>query len=268
MITMKNSIFLLLLFVVYTIEGSPLSTYGIFGGQDAVEGQFPYQVSLQIDSWPFGYQHYCGGSIISPNWIVTAGHCCWTMYPSLHVVAGILKVHDQNEYTQVRLVEERYIHENYTYGVQPNDICVIKVNESWVFNDRVKPIALPIQDFNAIGKGVSSGWGQSAGNLFPQFPDTLQWQESEIPDEETCLELCNKAEKLNPYNTTSNICTANPEQNHGTCEGDSGGPLVLDEQLVGLASWVFLPCGREGAPSVFTRVSHFVDWIKKHDNEL
>ncbi|XP_072382812.1 trypsin-1-like [Diabrotica undecimpunctata] len=265
---MKYHIFLLLFFTFYSVEGSPLSSYRIFGGQDAKEGQFPYQVSLQKDDWPFGYQHFCGGAIISPNWVVTAGHCCWSMYPNLHIVAGILKVHEQSENTQVRVVQEHYIHENYSYGVQPNDICIIKVNETWVFNDHVKPIELPIQDLNATGTVVASGWGQSGGNLFPQFPDVLQWQESEMPDEETCLELCKKVEEIAPYNTTSNVCTANPEKDHGICQGDSGGPLVLDQQLVGVSSWVFLPCGKEGAPSVFTRVSHFVDWIKKHDSEL
>ena len=42
----------------------------IVGGQDAAEAAFPYQVSLQN----YG-SHFCGGSILNENWILTAGHC-------------------------------------------------------------------------------------------------------------------------------------------------------------------------------------------------
>lgn len=42
----------------------------IVNGKDAAPGQFKHAVSLQ-----FRGSHFCGGSIIKPNWILTAGHC-------------------------------------------------------------------------------------------------------------------------------------------------------------------------------------------------
>ena len=44
------------------------------GGEDAKEGEFPYQVSLQLKGI-LGQGHYCGGSIIDEKTILTAGHC-------------------------------------------------------------------------------------------------------------------------------------------------------------------------------------------------
>ena len=43
----------------------------IVGGNDAFIGQFPYQVSLRNSA----NTHFCGGSIIHQNWIITAAHC-------------------------------------------------------------------------------------------------------------------------------------------------------------------------------------------------
>lgn len=42
----------------------------IVGGTNAASGDWPWQVSLHVQG-----THVCGGSIITPDWIVTAAHC-------------------------------------------------------------------------------------------------------------------------------------------------------------------------------------------------
>jgi secreted trypsin-like serine protease len=42
----------------------------ITGGQPASRGQFPWQVALIIDDL-----YFCGGSLISNLWVLTAAHC-------------------------------------------------------------------------------------------------------------------------------------------------------------------------------------------------
>lgn len=60
-----------------------------------------------------------------------------------------------------------------------------------------------------------------------------------------------------------NVCSngVNPN-NESVCSGDSGGPLVQNDKLIGIVSWAIIPCGSKGAPSVYTNVAYFVDWIE------
>lgn len=83
----------------------------ITNGQSAVRDQFPYQVSFQWGVLGV-FQHFCGGSVISPLYVLSAGHCI-TELPSLgstRVVAGILNV---NENGVTRNVASNLVHPLY-----------------------------------------------------------------------------------------------------------------------------------------------------------
>ncbi|XP_072382811.1 trypsin-1-like [Diabrotica undecimpunctata] len=258
---MKNLLayFLVVGAVFCVIKGSSLRNYKIARGRDAVEGQFPYQVSIE-GLRDGSYRSFCGGSIISPNWIVTAGHCYLdNTNPDVRIVAGIIKISETSEYMQVRTIAEYYVHEDYHGGPSPNDIMVMKVNKPFVFNDRVKPINLPKQNFETIGEALTSGWGVT--DKEPE-PDNLQWQLTQISDGQTCLDQLGTL-----FNETTNVCTENINPGEGTCSGDSGGPLAQDSTLIGVVSWGSPDCGSD-TPSVFSKVSNYIDWIKKHDSEL
>lgn len=66
----------------------------ILKGQDAVRGQFPYYVFLDIESPDGGST--CGGSLISNEWVVTAAHCLVNS-TGIEVHLGSLRVEDTKE---------------------------------------------------------------------------------------------------------------------------------------------------------------------------
>lgn len=75
-------------------------------------------------------------------------------------------------------------------------------------------------------------------------------------------EECNR--KQHGRTGPSQICSGVPEGGKGQCSGDSGGPLVVEGVQVGIVSWSVKPCMIHPYPGVYTKVSHFIDWINEN----
>jgi len=94
----------------------------IFGGQPAEKGQFPHQVGLNIDG-----SFFCSGSLISKNWVLTAGHCV-DNFMLWRVVLGALNIRDTNEPGRVTMTVLNVIrHENYSISDLANDIGLLNL---------------------------------------------------------------------------------------------------------------------------------------------
>ncbi|CAH1154391.1 unnamed protein product [Phaedon cochleariae] len=257
---------ILLISVGNLVTGAPTDGLKIFGGQDAAPGQFPYMVSIQ-NCRESTCKHECGGSVLAPSWIITAGHCACEG-PQCQVVAGILNMSETSEWRQTVEVEKAHVHEKYLNFLDAYDISLLQLKEPLTYNDRVQPIPLPKSNWSYSGEAVVSGWGRINGNYDANIPDTLQFQKSTVPKNDECMDLiaARMHGQTNPFDVTRNVCTDNAVPDRGICSGDSGSPLVAEGVVIGLASWAFTPCGQAKAPSAFTRVSYFVDWIHDHMN--
>nr|DAA64583.1 TPA_exp: chymotrypsin 8 [Locusta migratoria] len=230
----------------------------IVGGQDAVPGQFPYQVSLQYVTWEFTLIE-CTGSLITPMRVLTAGHCCGATNTA---VAGVVDLDGCEEAKQESKVLDQIYHPDFPvgyYGIYANDIAVFTLETAFTLNEYVQTIPLatagsiPTVNSSAVG----SAWGSS--------PDNLQWVELSIIDYETCRQLVDDLGVIGEnFVVDTMVCTVPITDGVGLCSGDSGGPLVQDGALIGIAQWSNVESGKGGVPSGFNRVSAFIDFINAH----
>lgn len=133
------------------------------------------------------------------------------------------------------------------------------------FNEAVQPIKLPAKNAQPTGTVVLSGWGSVSTSNYPSYPDILQTTSLKALSFNECANrLIGLMGSSEPLDKESNVCTGAMSDNEGACSGDSGGPLIQGDVLVGVVSWGMVPCGHYDAPSVFTKVSNFIDFINEH----
>ncbi|GLH14754.1 Lectizyme, partial [Gryllus bimaculatus] len=118
------------------------------------------------------------------------------------------------------------------------------------------PIALPAAGSVPTGTAVLSGWGSTSTSLVPSTPSILQTVEVPLLSFEECWAAVG-GEPL----ADTNVCSGPLTGGTSACSGDSGGPLAQNGEVIGIVSWGYIPCGSVNAPSVYTRVSAFNDWI-------
>ncbi|XP_028678892.1 trypsin-like [Erpetoichthys calabaricus] len=217
----------------------------IVGGYECRKNSLPYQVSLNA-----GY-HFCGGSLISSQWVVSAAHC----YKSrIQVRLGEHNI-DTNEGTEQMIDSAKVIrHQSYNGNNLNNDIMLIKLSRPATLNSYVNTVSLPGSCASTGTQCLISGWGNTLSNG-ENYPSRLQCLNAPILSDTQCRNAY-------PGQITSNmICIGFLEGGKDSCQGDSGGPVVCNNQLQGIVSWGY-GCAEPGLPGVYTKVCNYNSWIQ------
>ncbi|XP_066905047.1 venom serine protease [Halyomorpha halys] len=224
----------------------------IYGGKEAKKNEYPWMAALNIG---------CGGSIITPNHVLTAAHCTDRRSPKdLQVLVGIhYRISGSNPFGKLHDVSKIFQHERYNRQAITNDISILFLSKPVSYNHKVGPVCLPHTQRDLEGKFIKvTGWG-----LTKNTGDQNVLREVDI--QVISRKECQRQWSIVTIRQTQ-ICAFTRFKD--SCNANSGGPLVYEDPdthrftQVALVSFGPKQCGTDPRPSVNTNVFSYVDWIK------
>jgi trypsin len=229
----------------------------IINGRESTPHEYPFAVSLSDDQG-----HFCGGSLITRNAVLTAAHCQGGRYKA---VIGRHDL-DTSKGQTISMRAERP-HPQYDEYSTDSDFMLVFLRRPATINEDVKLVKLN-DDPSVPGVGDRTtvmGWGDThISDNISKLSDVLMKVQVQVMSNTECDKSSGSvggySDNYNDQITPRMLCAKANRKD--SCQGDSGGPLVAGARQVGVVSWG-ISCASDAFPGVYARVSSAYGWIEK-----
>uniref|UniRef100_A0A673Z7W3 Transmembrane serine protease 13b n=1 Tax=Salmo trutta TaxID=8032 RepID=A0A673Z7W3_SALTR len=220
----------------------------IIRGSAANLGDWPWQVSLHFRGF-----HTCGGTLVAPDFVVTAAHC-FPRKDSSYLVPNNWRLYmgmvSQMMLPVPEMVEKIIVHESYDDNTNNYDIALFKLTHYVDYSSDIQPVCLPAYD-KTVSPGTkcwTSGFGTTEEGAARGSTSLM----------EVTVDIIDSISQ-------NMLCAGDMKGSKDSCQRDSGGPLVCKDSdqrwyLMGVTSWG-VDCGRRNRPGVYSRVSRLLPWV-------
>lgn len=234
----------------------------MIGGQEAEPGTFPWMAYV-LDR-EGGRVGQCSGTVVSPNLILTAGHCAENVRTGAvdeasgyRVVTGNVDWAAPATERQVSAVTRVIPCPCFDRNTGVGDVALLELS-----TPTTAPAITLAASPGAGGAAVFAGWGETYYNQ-PGQVEALRWAPTIVQSADWC------EREAPPFSPQSESCVIDAFAHHtGPCFGDSGGPLLLREPAavgglvqIGVANRASAGCAT-AYPSIFMRVAAVSGWVR------
>ncbi|CAH1398757.1 unnamed protein product [Nezara viridula] len=242
----------------------------IVGGAPAKLNEFPHMALIGIENkgsplW------FCGGSLISPNFVLTAAHCNISNINATVIVRlgelDILQKNDKDSPIDVK-ISQVINHPMYVPSKAYHDIALLRLEKEVELGPSIRPLCLQTERSFKDVKAIASGWGYTSYGNNSVSSSFLQKVHLNLTDDDKCVSAYGTHwPKVSKGIKPDIMFCSGGERGKDTCQGDSGGPLQVTRtdpycmySQIGITSFG-VGCGLI-TPGVYTRVSAYVPWIE------